>query len=184
MKRIFLTLFAPLFAATAFAGTSTTITWTPPTTYTDNTPMPAADLKNYTVTWTRPSSTAVVGTLNVAAPASGAVVNTLVCGKYNFTVSVTTTAAAAYPNATSAASNASTFDTGINCLPNAPVLVTVVATAYQPRWLQHRLVMVAVAKVPLGVACDPNVKVAGYYKIPGSATTPKLSYAFGKCAVS
>jgi hypothetical protein len=42
------------------------------------------------------------------------------CGAVSFTVSVTTTATAMYPNATSGQSNAVPYATGVTCAPNPP----------------------------------------------------------------
>jgi hypothetical protein len=107
------------------AGPTATLQWSNPTTYIDGTPLPVTDIASYTITWTRPGSSVTSGTLNVTGPATTATVPGLVCGNFSFTMTVTTTAAAADPNATSNPTNAAPYATAIKCIPNPVTGVTV-----------------------------------------------------------
>lgn len=115
-----------LLAIKAYAaGTTANVSWTAPTTYTDGETLAASDLAYYTIAWS-PLSTggAPAGMLKVIAPAITATVP-VPCGGENFTVSVTTSATAKYPNATSAPSGAVPYASGVACTPNPPTGLTV-----------------------------------------------------------
>lgn len=101
------------------AGTTATVSWTLPPTYTDNVSLPTADVKFATVTWSR-STGSSVGSITVAMPALTVQIPNLVCGNFNFVVSLTTTDTATYPNTTSDNSNLVPYATGIACKPNPP----------------------------------------------------------------
>lgn len=102
------------------AGPSATLSWLLPTAYIDGSTLPAADIASVTVSWTRPGSTSVVGSVTVAGTATSTVVNNLVCGNFSFSATVTTTASAANPNLTSGPSTAAAYATGVKCAPNPP----------------------------------------------------------------
>lgn len=123
MRRFLASLFL-LFASVAFgAGTTATMSWDRPLVYTDGSVLPASDIKNYTLSWSRTSGGPAVGSLVVNAPALTSPV-TLVCSDYFFLVTVTTTASAKVPNATSGPSNIVPYATGVNCAPGAPTNLT------------------------------------------------------------
>lgn len=77
MKTMLAVLFLVFVCSIAHAQTGTaTVSWVAPTTYTDNTPIPAGDLTGYVVTWSKCGGTspnytmtAATGTASVAAPA-------------------------------------------------------------------------------------------------------------------
>lgn len=97
------------------AGPSATLTWEHPTTYTDGTALALADIKETLITWRRPDSATVVGSVRVAAPTTTTVVNGLACGNFSFTaVTVVKT------NDQSAETNPVLYATGVRCLPNPP----------------------------------------------------------------
>lgn len=106
------------------AGTSATLSWTMPNQYVDTTPLPLSDIGITTITWTRPGSASILGSVNVNAPATTVVVPGLACGNFSFTATVTTTSTAAQPNATSDPTNPASYATGINCKPNPPTGLT------------------------------------------------------------
>jgi hypothetical protein len=97
------------------AGTSANLSWIAPTTYSDGSTLPATDIALYTIQWT--GGNAQVHTQIVNAPALAAVVN-VPCGSASFSVTVTTTATAAYPNATSVPAGPVPYATGVTCQPN------------------------------------------------------------------
>lgn len=116
---------ALLWASHAIAaGANATVGWSAVTTYTDGTPAPAADLKSYTVAWSAAASGGPSGQLTVPGSATTAVVP-VGCGGVTFTVTVTTTATAKYPNITSNPSASVGYATGITCTINPPTGVTV-----------------------------------------------------------
>jgi hypothetical protein len=94
------------------AGTSATLTWNAPTTYSDASALPVTDIAFYTVSWNG-------GTVQVTSPALTTVV-TVPCGSTAFSITVTTSATAKYPNATSAPDGPVPYATGIACVPNPP----------------------------------------------------------------
>lgn len=97
------------------AGTTANVSVTPPTQYTDGSPLPATDIDHYTVTWTGPPS----GSMNLTSP-TGTI--PIACGSVQFMVSVTTTAKALYPNTTSASAGPVPYATGVSCVPKSPGL--------------------------------------------------------------
>lgn len=108
------------------AGTSATIKWTNPSQYSDGTSLPVTDIGSYDITWTRLGSTVAVGTFHVSGgPATQTTISGLVCGGYNFTMTVTTSATALQPNSTSDPTSPASYPTGISCKPNPPTGVTV-----------------------------------------------------------
>lgn len=108
MKRLLLCLL-PIVAFAA--GSSATVSWVAPTAYTDSSALPAGDIAFYTLTWDNGGSVKVTGLQSLV---------TIPCGSTHFSVTVTTTATAAYPNATSSAAGPIPYATGIACAPNPP----------------------------------------------------------------
>lgn len=118
-------LAALLFSAIALpAGTTATVSFPPVTEYTDNTPMPAADVLKYTVKWlggfvdvTSPVMCPTGGLICVPVPVP--------CGDRAFTVTVTTKASAKYSSATAADSAPpAAYASGVTCGPKAVVGVS------------------------------------------------------------
>src|SRR5579885_206625 len=105
MKRALFATALTLLAAvtvTLGAGTTANLSWTPPTQYTDGSPIGSSDLAYYTISWTPASGVGgPSGSMKVTAPATAATVP-VPCGSVNFTLTVTTGSAALYANATSA----------------------------------------------------------------------------------
>lgn len=112
-------------AATPTNGTATaTLSWTAPAAYSDGTPMAATDISSYTVTYqSSASAAAAVKTVNVPAGTTTATVSGL-CSTVNFSVTVTTTSTAIYPNATSSPGGPVPFVSSVTCVPNAPANFT------------------------------------------------------------
>jgi hypothetical protein len=110
-----LLLFLIVKAAMA-AGTTATVTIVPPTLYEDGTALPATDIAFYTISWSGagPSGSKQTTTLVTSVPVA--------CGSVSFTATVTTTAGAKYPNATSLAGGPVPYAAGVTCVPNAPGL--------------------------------------------------------------
>lgn len=102
------------------AGTSSNVSWVAPTTYNDGSPLNAADIDHYTLTW-QPASGQVgpSGTLSIPGSALSAQVN-VPCGSTTFTLSATTGAGARYPNATSSSTSGVPYASGVACAPNPP----------------------------------------------------------------
>lgn len=116
MKKVLLIACAFLGVAEA-AGPTANITWSAPTQYVDNSPLPASDIAYYTILWDSNSQ-------KVNAPALTAVVN-VPCGSTNFTVTITTSATAKYPNTTSDPTTPVPYATGVTCRPKPVTGVTV-----------------------------------------------------------
>ena len=119
-------LMFPIFCIspkTFAAGNTAKVSWIAPTSYTDASLLPATDIASYTVKW-GPSS-GLVGPSGSATVTTNSAVIPVACGSVSFIVSVTTTATALYPNATSASSSAVPYATGIACVPNPPSGITV-----------------------------------------------------------
>lgn len=112
-------LFPP---ATLAAGTTANLTWTNPTQYTDATALPVGDIAYLTILACEVNAPETCITQKVT-PNNGTVPTTavvpVVCGQYDFTIKVTTTATAVYPNATSGPSNIVPYASGVNCGPKA-----------------------------------------------------------------
>lgn len=101
-------------------GSTATVSWLAPTAYVDGTPMPPGDIASYTLSWSPKQGTpGASGSQKVDAGALSAVV-TVPCGSTEFVMTVTTTATAVYPNATSSAAGPVTYVTGVSCAPNPP----------------------------------------------------------------
>jgi hypothetical protein len=98
------------------AGPSATLTWSHPVAYTDGSALPASEIKETVLTWRRPNSTAIVGTVRVAAPATSRVVSGLACGNFNFTAQTIVRA----NDIQSDESSAVLYATGVQCAPNPP----------------------------------------------------------------
>ena len=120
-RHTLLLLCASLVPLAAYAaGATANLSWTAPTAYIDGEPLPAAQIDHYTITWTTASPTGVggpTGSLNVPGTATTATVP-VPCGSVNFSITVTTTAAAVFPNATSAPDGPVPYATGVTCGPN------------------------------------------------------------------
>lgn len=120
VTRIAAVLALAAVAVSFAAGTSAKLSWIAPTTYSDNTPLPVADISSYTITWgptgvvsgPAGSTTVPAGTLatSVSVP----------CGSTAFTIAVTTTATAKYPNTTSGPTSPVPYASGVSCAPNPP----------------------------------------------------------------
>lgn len=115
-----ITLIAALCYATAghAAGTSATVSWNAPVSYTDGTAVASGDIASYTVKW----SGTVSGSTTVAGTALSAVVP-VACGTVTFTVLATSGASAKYPNQSSGDSNTAVYATGVTCTLNPPTAV-------------------------------------------------------------
>jgi hypothetical protein len=97
------------------AGSSANLSWSPPTQYTDGSALPSSDIATYTVTWTGR------GTMNGSKTVTGTSTTiNIPCDQASFTVSVTTTGSALYPNTTSDPTGQVGYATGVTCRPNAP----------------------------------------------------------------
>ncbi len=110
---LFLIVFA-LFSRAFAAGPSATLSWTMATAYTNNAPIAAGAITATRINWMRHGQTAVVGTVDVPAPATTKIVQGLDCGQFDFTaqtlIGTTASIAAAAP----------VYDTKVECLPNPP----------------------------------------------------------------
>lgn len=118
---------AAMIALTPFAhaaGKTANLFWTAPTQYTDGTALAAGDIGNYTIEACEKNSPTTCITATPAGTATSATM-AVVCGDYNSTISVTTSAAAVYPDTTSAPSNSVPYATGVTCSPNPPSALTV-----------------------------------------------------------
>lgn len=123
MKRAFLYFICLGCISLTFASGSptATVSWTAPVAYSDGSNLPASDIDHYTITWAPTSEqSGPSGSLNTIPAAANTTVVPIACGSTSFTVSVTTTASARYPNATSSSTAAVPFATGIACTPNPP----------------------------------------------------------------
>jgi hypothetical protein len=118
MKRLLAALLlAALVTSTALAsGTTALLAWVAPTAYSNGITLAPTEIAYYTITYTvGPSNQS----LQVLAPALSTTV-VVSCASTTFTISVTTTATATYPNATSGASSGVPYASGVTCVPNAP----------------------------------------------------------------
>ena len=75
------------YGLTKVKGDPITVSWTPPTEYTDNTPLPATDLDYYTVKWV--CDAVVGGRKRVDAPQVSTRLDAELLGNCSITVSVT-----------------------------------------------------------------------------------------------
>ena len=106
------------------SGTSAKVSWTAPTAYVDGTALPLSDLDHYTLSWAPATGQAgPSGSLTVAGNLSSVTVP-VACGSTSFSLTVTTGAAAKYPNATSAPAGPVPYVTGVTCAPNPPAALT------------------------------------------------------------
>jgi hypothetical protein len=115
MDLFFILAFACLifFGVARASGTTANLTWTPPTAYTNGVVLPATDIAYYTIDYgdSHVTVTAPATSVSIAIP----------CGFAYFYIKATTTATAAYPNATSQPSPMVTYNSGIACpSPNCP----------------------------------------------------------------
>lgn len=123
MKRLALALLA-LLPLSALAGTAN-VNWTLPTTYSDSTPLPVADLASTTVEYGSCAGAAFgtkAGQVVATAPAATASVLNLNPGTYCFRAFVTTTAAKG--GVSSATSSVATGTVPFS-VPGAPTAITV-----------------------------------------------------------
>lgn len=110
---------AAITAPAHAAGTTANLTWTPPTQYTDGSPIAAGELDHYTITWAPASGqSGPTGSITVAGNLSSSQVP-VPCGGVSFTLTVTTSATAKYPNATSGPAGPVPYVTGVTCGPKA-----------------------------------------------------------------
>lgn len=123
MKRILAALALGLLSClcvTYGAGTTANLTWSAPTTYTDGSAIASGDIASYTISWAPASGqSGPTGTQSATASAVAATVP-VACGSVTFTISVTTSSTAKYPNVTSGPSNAVPYATGVTCTINPP----------------------------------------------------------------
>jgi hypothetical protein len=96
------------------AGSVATVTWVHPVVYVDGSPLALADIKETIVTWRRPGSTTVTGSVHVAGPATSTTVNGLQCGNFEFT------AATVVQTVSSVETAPTLYATGVTCTPNPP----------------------------------------------------------------
>lgn len=114
-------LIGGILAGVAFAaGTTANLSWTAPTAYVDSTPLPSSDIDHYTITWA--PATGQVGPSGSETVPGSAVTSTapVPCGSTSFSITVTTTATAHYPNATSAPAGPVPYASKVTCSPNPP----------------------------------------------------------------
>lgn len=129
MKRFFslsrLLALAILPTLALAVGTTATLSWIAPTQYTDGSPVAAGDLDHYTITWA-PASGQSGPSGSLTAPGSALTATVPVaCGQVSFAITVTSSATARYPNATSGPTNPLSYVTGVKCTPNPPTGATV-----------------------------------------------------------
>lgn len=105
------------FGQSSGATANTVISWLAPIQYVDGSAIASGELDHYTVTWVAVTGTS--GSITVPASSLSAMVPIL-CGAANFTVTVTTTSTAKYPNATSSAAGPILYDSQVKCAPNPP----------------------------------------------------------------
>jgi len=126
VKKLFAVVFLLGWLVALGAGTNGTqtanLSWTAPSQYTDGTNLSLSDIAFYTVQWTTAGGATQTKVVN--APTVTATVAAL-CGTANFTVTVTTSATAVYPNATSAPSGPVPFVSSVTCAPNPVTGLTV-----------------------------------------------------------
>jgi hypothetical protein len=104
-------------APASAAGPNANLTWTLPTTYTDDSPLPAADIREVLIEWRRTAAGPLVGSVRVAGAVSAHTVPGLACGDFSFAVIVVTTATARYPNTQADPSAPAAYATGVACRP-------------------------------------------------------------------
>jgi hypothetical protein len=162
MRSLMLVLLLAL-AHSAGAQCSAVLTWTPPTTNTDGSPL--TNLASYRVSWgaqqgTYPSS------MTVTAPANGATVSGLALGTHYFAVQAVNSAGtlSAYSNVASKTCVAT---------PSPPTNLTVQQdlTAWGIVQSDDNLAMIPVGTVAVGATCDGSQTVNGRYRVPRAAVT-------------
>lgn len=178
MKRILLSIAALLVGAAAFAGT-VNLSWTNPTTYTDNTAIGSTDITQTRIEYGSCSGTAFgtkAGQQIVNGSATADAI-TLAAGTYCFR---------AYTTALGVESAASSVTTATvtQSAPNPPVLKTVSTTAYIAVGSGRRVAMIPAGTVPKGTVCQASKSLLGLYGIPASAVKARIksSAYWGKCA--
>jgi hypothetical protein len=121
LTRLFIALaFLTILPRALAAGLTANVTWTNPTQYTDSTSLPATDIAYLTIQACEVNSPGTcivqkVTPVNGTVPTSAVV--PVVCGQYDFNITVTTTATATYPNATSGPSAIVPYASGVSCTP-------------------------------------------------------------------
>ena len=177
--RILLTIALLLMGHAALAGQAV-VTWTNPTSYVDASALAPADISQTRIEYGTCAG-AAFGTKVGEVATTGAVTTTTITG-----LAAGTWCFRGYTTAKGAESAPSVVATKVvpQAAPNPPTLATITTTAYAPRLNGRQVVMAPVGTVPLGTACNKNVRLAGKYQIPTAAVTPKRSggYYFGKCA--
>lgn len=98
------------------AGPSATLTWTHPVAYTDGSALPVSEIKETLITWRRPNSAVIVGSVRVTAPANSRVVSGLACGNFTFTAQTVVKTL----DIQSDESSTVIYATGVQCAPNPP----------------------------------------------------------------
>jgi len=113
------TLLLALCVTVFAAAPDATVTWTAPVAYADGSDLAVGTIDHYTITWSRAAGGAVLGSLDVKAPAVTASVP-VACGTMYFSATVTTGASATYPAATSDPAGPVPFVSTVSCKPNPP----------------------------------------------------------------
>lgn len=181
--RAFLAALLLLASAAAFAG-SATVTWTPPTTRTDGSPL--TNLAGYRI-YHGTSPTAITTRVDVtSATATSQVLTGLPAGLRYFQMT------AVDANGVESARTNAVSTTIVDAPPSAPgnvqVTVQVADTnAYKLRQSVDGFAMVAFGTVPVGTVCDTTKAVGEYALIPRATVTPRSKFeplplmAFARC---
>jgi hypothetical protein len=148
-----------------------TVSWNPPTTNTNGTPIPAtgdAALASYLVEWGTCSASAFgtkIGELTVPATATSAEILSLAPACYSFRVYARNTY-----GSTSLPSTV-VQKTIVAPVPNPPTVVTVIAQVYDYQIKGGQILLGRqVGTAPLGTVCGDFV-FTGYYKVPDASVT-------------
>lgn len=107
-----------VLSVTWAAGVSATVSWVAPATYNDGSTVPSTDIDHYTLSWAPVGSQAgPSGSVNVTSTSA---VVAVPCGSTSFSVTVTTSATAKYPNVTSGPDGPVSYASGVTCTINPP----------------------------------------------------------------
>ncbi len=120
--RLMFGIVLPLLALSAVwaqSGPTATVSWNPPVTYTDGTPINSSDLDHYTLVWTASAAGGPSGGMTIPVGTFSTVVP-FACGSANFILTVTTSSTSKYPNILSGPTSPVLFDSKVACAPNPP----------------------------------------------------------------
>jgi hypothetical protein len=179
MKKLLATLALILVTGAATAA-SIDVSWTNPTTYTDGTTMPAADIAGLKIMFaecpdgkTFPAS---VTAQEVPRTSTGVPTTATVDGLrdgviYCFAMS---TRSVAYGESNRSTIVSTSTPSPVAPVPAPPSGVTLkvratAKTVYMEVRGQDRFALVAVGEVPADTTCDPTQSVNGYYVVPNAA---------------